>query len=252
MKGRLAVGTHGPCAPYGEDTPEELLAETRSVKGLPDDHKGDIRVINIDGIDSNMCCGTHVNNLSQLQAIKLFHSEKSKRKGQCLLYFVVGGRVLKKLEEATQREQKITALLNNGPNEHVDLIDKLQKNLKITNKNLQNVLKEIAVVEAKKIKDSQAKYYCLHKKEAEPDFINNVLREVGNNVDKFLFLSTGDEKGAGNIVLCGEEATIAELGNKICELLGGKGAGKGKRFQAKVANLGNRKKVDALLQDYFK
>lgn len=36
-------------------------------RGLPDDHAGPIRVVTIEGVDSNMCCGTHVSNLSDLQ-----------------------------------------------------------------------------------------------------------------------------------------------------------------------------------------
>ncbi|KRT83311.1 hypothetical protein AMK59_3846, partial [Oryctes borbonicus] len=63
-------------------------------RGLPEDHVGDIRVITIDGVESNMCCGTHVSNLCQLQTIKLLHAEKSARKNNTLLYFLVGNRVL--------------------------------------------------------------------------------------------------------------------------------------------------------------
>lgn len=36
-------------------------------RGLPDDHVGPVRVVDISGVDSNMCCGTHVSNLSDLQ-----------------------------------------------------------------------------------------------------------------------------------------------------------------------------------------
>lgn len=36
-------------------------------RGLPEDHAGPIRIIDIEGIDANMCCGTHVSNLSHLQ-----------------------------------------------------------------------------------------------------------------------------------------------------------------------------------------
>lgn len=58
-----------------------------------------------------MCCGTHVTNLSQLQMIKLLHTEKSKRKDKILLYFLVGNRVLKRLQTCIEREQKLTVLL---------------------------------------------------------------------------------------------------------------------------------------------
>lgn len=58
-----------------------------------------------------MCCGTHVTNLSELQVVKLLHSERSKRKNQTLLYFLVGNRVLKRLSTCIDREQKLTAIL---------------------------------------------------------------------------------------------------------------------------------------------
>lgn len=58
-----------------------------------------------------MCCGTHVSNLSQLQVVKLLHSEKSKRKNKTLLYFLVGNRVLNRFSAALEREQKLTTIL---------------------------------------------------------------------------------------------------------------------------------------------
>ena len=38
-------------------------------RGLPEDVQNEIRIISIDGIDANVCCGTHVTSLSQLQVI---------------------------------------------------------------------------------------------------------------------------------------------------------------------------------------
>ncbi|XP_017777983.1 PREDICTED: alanyl-tRNA editing protein Aarsd1 [Nicrophorus vespilloides] len=236
---------------FNETATDEEIKQARS-RGLPDDHVGDIRIITIDGIESNMCCGTHVTNLSQLQSIKLLHCEKSKRKNQCLLYFLCGNRILKRLDKSIGRERKLTAILNSGPQQHVELVDKLLKSSKGSTKNLQNVLKDLAALEADKLKSSvpMPKYFCMHRKEAEPDFMNTFIKEFGST-ETFLVLSTGEEKGAGNILLYGNEKDIEELGKSICELLNGKGAGKGNRFQAKVANLGNRNKVEELLKKYF-
>ncbi|XP_074038917.1 alanyl-tRNA editing protein Aarsd1-B [Leptinotarsa decemlineata] len=238
---------------YSKDTPEEELAKVRSARDLPADHKGDIRVINIDGIDSNMCCGTHVTNLSQLQVVKLLHTEKSKRKDKILLHFLVGKRVINRLETCIDRERKLTALLNNHSSQHVELVEKLQKNVKTLNKNLQTVLKDLAALEASKLKSlqEQPRYFCMHRKEAEPDFMNSFIKEMGNT-EIFLFLSTGDEKGVGNIVLYGNEKAVSELGKIICNLLDGKGAGKGNKFQAKVNKMVNRKEAEKSVSDYFK
>ncbi|KAL3285209.1 hypothetical protein HHI36_019324 [Cryptolaemus montrouzieri] len=238
---------------YNEDTPEEELSDARSARGLPADHKGDIRVINIEGVDSNMCCGTHVTNLSQLQVIKLLNSERSKRKDKTFLYFMCGNRVLKKLENCLDREQKLMALLKNNPSIHVELVEKLQKNVKVLSKNLQTSLRDLASLEAQKLKNSVPvpKYFSLHRKEAEPDFMSVFIQELSRQ-DIFLFLSTGDEKGIGNIVLYGSEEDVQNLGPRISEVLNGKGAGKGNKYQAKVNNMSNRPKAEKLIEEHFK
>lgn len=82
---------------------------SRASRGLPVDLSGPVRVINIEGIDSNMCCGTHVTNLAQLQVIKLMNIEKTK--GKTLVHFLVGNRVIKKLESSFQRELQFNLLL---------------------------------------------------------------------------------------------------------------------------------------------
>ncbi|XP_019876140.2 alanyl-tRNA editing protein Aarsd1 [Aethina tumida] len=236
---------------YGENISEEELKEARSVRGLPTDHKGDIRVINIDGVDTNMCCGTHVTNLSQLQVIKLLHTEK--KKGRIILYFLVGNRVLNRLAASLDREQQITALLKGGPNEHVGLIDKLQKNVKTQSKNLQSVLKDMATFMANQLNETLPipEYFIYHRSGAEPDFMNHFIREL-DRTDIFLFLSVGDDKKDGNILLYGIEEDVQALGDKLSDILGGKGARKGNRYQAKVTKMANRSKAEDCVVNYFK
>lgn len=106
-------------------------------------------------------------------------------------------------------------VFRSNPSEHPNLVDKIQKNVKVLSKNLQNVLKEFAVLEANKLKqvNPAPKYYFLHRKEAEPDFMNNFIREFGRT-DVLLFLSVGDEKTVGNFVLYGNEEPVNQLGGK--------------------------------------
>ena len=61
------------------------------------------------GVDTNMCCGTHVSNLSHLQAVKLLHTES--KQGSTLLYFVSGNRVCHLLEKCYQNERALTKML---------------------------------------------------------------------------------------------------------------------------------------------
>lgn len=90
-------------------TENSSIEITRATKGLPKDHVGDIRVITIKGIDSNMCCGTHVTNLAQLMCIKLLNIEKTKNRQ--FLHFLVGKRVLNRLQESFERECQINLIV---------------------------------------------------------------------------------------------------------------------------------------------
>lgn len=104
-------------------------------------------------------------------------------------------------------------LFRNNPVLHAELVEKLQKNLKITSKNLQTILKDVAQIEIEKLKTSKPKYFCLHRKEAEPDFMSIFVKEL-SGFDIFLFLSVGDEKTNGNVLIYGKENDVAELGPK--------------------------------------
>ena len=44
-------------------------------RGLPSDHVGPVRVVSIPGVDTNLCCGTHVAATSQLQMLHLMGLE---------------------------------------------------------------------------------------------------------------------------------------------------------------------------------
>lgn len=81
----------------------------RATRGLPKDHVGDIRVITIHGVESNMCCGTHVKHLAQLQCVKILNIEKVKNRQ--FLNFLIGNRVIKKLQTCFERECELTTIL---------------------------------------------------------------------------------------------------------------------------------------------
>lgn len=236
------------------DSKDEAIEKART-RGLPDDVTGPIRVVEIVGLEDDLCCGTHVNNLRQLQCIKLLYAEKGK-KNKMNLFFLSGGRVLKYFTECLQREQAFTKLLKNEPASHVDLVEKLQLNLKIANKKLTTVFKELAGYEAKKFKeiDPQPKYYLHYNKEADSDYLDCYWRNLKDygGIEKTLFvLAAGEEKGNGNLLLQGNPDIVKELGPQLAEFLGGKGVSHGTKFQAKVTKLINFKKIDEMVKKYL-
>ncbi|KAM9336427.1 alanyl-tRNA editing protein Aarsd1 [Symphorus nematophorus] len=221
-------------------------------RGLPDDHAGPIRIIDIEGIDANMCCGTHVSNLSHLQVIKLLGTEKGK-KNKTNLIFLAGNRVLKYAEKSYSTERSLVSLLKTGPDEHVEAVDKLQKSVKLLQKTNLSLLRDMAVLIAQNFKNDPQKgnFFSLHRKEGDNEFMNIIANEI-NTEETLVFLTVGEEKGPGLFVLAGPSGPVAELGPRVLEILQGKGAGKNGRFQGKANSLARRGEVEALLQQYCK
>uniref|UniRef100_A0A2K5K419 Alanyl-tRNA editing protein Aarsd1 n=1 Tax=Colobus angolensis palliatus TaxID=336983 RepID=A0A2K5K419_COLAP len=220
-------------------------------RGLPDDHAGPIRVVSIKGVDSNMCCGTHVSNLSDLQVIKILGTEKGK-KNKTNLIFLAGNRVLKWMERSHGTEKALTALLKCGAEDHVEAVKKLQNSTKILQKNNLNLLRDLAVHIAHSLRNSPdwGGVVVLHRKEGDSEFMNIIANEIGSE-ETLLFLTVGDEKGAGLFLLAGPSASVETLGPRVAEVLEGKGAGKKGRFQGKATKMSRRMEVQALLQDYI-
>lgn len=226
-----------------------------------------------------MCCGTHVQNLAQLQCVKLLNIEKLKNRQ--FLNFLIGNRVMKRLQTCFERECELTTILKcvllsnilknkysndfylfnrGGPPSHIELVRKIQASQKSNQRLVSTCLKELALHEAEKLKNlnPQPKWYSVHRKDgAETDFNSVFLKnapEIKNGSDglALLFHTACEENGTkGNLILVGDEGIIAELGPKICDLLDGKGRGKGQRFQAKVNNLKKINECEKLIGKYF-
>ncbi|PWA14154.1 hypothetical protein CCH79_00016754 [Gambusia affinis] len=245
------------------DLSDPAVEKVRS-RGLPDDHAGPVRIIDMEGIDANMCCGTHVTNLSHLQVtpitqtqtsaevIKLLGTEKGK-KNKTNLIFLTGNRVLKYVEKSYSTERSLVSLLKTGPDEHVEAVEKIQKSVKMLQKSNLSLLRDMAVLIARDFKNNphRGNFFSFHKKEGDNEFMNIIANEI-NTEETLVFLTVGEEKGAGLFLLAGPSGQVTELGPRILELLQGKGAGKSGRFQGKANSLARREEVEAFLRQRCK
>lgn len=96
------------------------MATIRRNKDLPDDVVGDVRVLTIDGVDKNLCCGTHVNTTAHLATVKLLRAEKVKKVTR--VHFAVGDRLLALAGAMFTRQLALTSALTSAPEHHLDQV----------------------------------------------------------------------------------------------------------------------------------
>lgn len=224
------------------DVGDPRLNESHT-RGLPDDVVGPVRVVTIEGVDNNMCCGTHVSNLADIQAIKLLYTEKGKA-NKVLLYFVAGSRVLRYLGECVSRERQLNNILHTCPTDHISRIEKTQKDLKCSLKSLKDAFKDLAICEGQKFltENPLPKVFFHHRRDGDMDYLGTIINEI-NDESVFKVLTAGEDKGAGTLVVHGPQDLVSQIGPKLCEILEGKGGGK-TRFTGKVNRLGKRKEAE--------
>jgi alanyl-tRNA synthetase len=201
-------------------TPAAYGQEAVRSRGLPDGHTGDIRLVQIAGVDLNTCGGTHLHHTGEIEALKLLGTESIR--GGTRLFYVAGRRARLRLGAHEQRNAALRALLG-APDE--DLISALQ--IKVD---------QLLALErrSRKLEEDLAEYQAAAL--AAPA--------------KAVFL-TADVGGQGIFLLsAGEESTldVPAAGKAVMAILDAKGGGAGKTFQGKAPNLKARAQALAHLQ----
>jgi len=216
-----------------------------STRGLPDDHIGELRVVELPGIDMNLCCGTHLNNLQELQVVKLLGTEKGK-KGKTLLNFICGNRVFSWMNFALQHQQQLTSILKGGPTTHVDKASIIVSNMKTAERGLRTCLRDLAVMELEKLKHDDL--IDLHRKDGSFEYINIISQSL--NHSSTALLTVGDDKAKPanlQFIVHSSKLESPEIQTEILSLLDGKGSCKNNRLQGKCTSLKNRKRVLQIL-----
>eukprot|EP01006_Ploeotia_vitrea_P024547 TRINITY_DN57377_c0_g1_i1.p1 TRINITY_DN57377_c0_g1~~TRINITY_DN57377_c0_g1_i1.p1 ORF type:complete len:429 (-),score=36.66 TRINITY_DN57377_c0_g1_i1:42-1271(-) len=232
----------------GPDELKKEFPDARS-RGLPTGWEGALRVIEIQGVDINMCCGTHITNLSQLQAVKLLNVELKGEKGK--LFFVVGDRVLQLFQIMHQNTQNLTRTLSIGYVQHPETVANLKTNYTKLQKSHKSILLELAQTTASSLlagltqqqKDTAVFY---HRDGGGMEFLNVILAAFGEKYPEVVVVLTCVESGTVQFVVGGPADKVKEIGPKIAEAVGGRGGGKGK-YQGKGTNVKNATKLEALL-----
>lgn len=214
-------------------------------RGLPDNVVGAVRVLEIDGVDQNLCCGTHVKSTTDIQFVKVLKVERAK---DCQrLYFIAGNRVTTQLQAMFDREQEITGILSKRPENHVAEIERMAKTGRDADKFAKALSAEVASLTAEKMASEAAagaSIIAYHRRVGDLDFLRTVASALDAACPGTLVLGTaGTGVGdAGCFMLSGPTELVVDWGPKFAAAMDGKGGGKG-RYQGKVAKLHGRNKV---------
>ena len=244
-----------------EYTIEQLQADATmraSSKKFPDGITK-LRIVSIGDIDSNPCCGTHVKELSHLQLIKF--TGVTNRKGNSILTFCAGDRVIRAMQASLVRELQLTNALNCGPDLFEERVTSIQKDLRTSEKKLKQLSARVAESEAKRIietaRKSEINFVSSHYNDTDMSGLLQIVSLVEkHDTPPVTFFATMCEKdnpkGPGNFIVIGDAEIIKNVGSKVADSMSGRGGGRKGRFQGKVKKLECASNAIEIIEEHLK
>ncbi|HJW43383.1 MAG TPA: alanyl-tRNA editing protein [Geothrix sp.] len=230
-------------------SPEAYKLEAVRSRGLPEGHTGDIRLVQIAGVDLNTCGGTHLRHTGEIEALKLLGTESIR--GGTRLFYVAGGRLRSRLGAHEQRNAALRALLG-APDEELAaaLQIKLDQLLALERRG-RKLEEELAEFQAAALAARPGPLAEAHLDGRDMAFLQKLARGIlALDPAKAAFL-TSDAGGQGLFLLSAGEASALDVptaGKAVAALLGAKGGGSGKSFQGKAPDLATRDQALAALR----
>ncbi|KAF8165388.1 alanyl-tRNA synthetase domain-containing protein [Crassisporium funariophilum] len=234
------------------------LESGRSVgKALPEDYTGGVkRVVVIDGVDRNPCCGTHLPSIHNLQLFLLPHTEALSRSSatSARLYFLAGPRLIAHLTTTHSLLTNTAAVLSCGAPLVPERVSQVVDERKRAEKRVSDIELELAEHIARELVANITAYtgeapYKRHIHRIDDSsnalgFLSAIAFAITNTLPGeskhpyVVVLSSSPSAQTGGsistvLVLGSEDAKVKLAGEALKAKLGVKGGGKGPRWSGK-------------------
>ncbi|KAJ7228705.1 ThrRS/AlaRS common domain-containing protein [Mycena pura] len=253
--------------------PVEKLQSGRAVgRGLPEDYTGGVnRVVVIDGVDRNPCCGTHLPSLSNLQLFILPHTDALSRSSTTMarLYFLTGPRLIVHTTSTHNYLTSTATLLSCGTPQVPERVGQVIDDRKSATRRIEDVELELAKYIAtdliRAIQDSDSVYKKhVHRTDDSATALNfltaisfafsETVSKSGIEVPYVLVLTSSPSAQMTTntnvvFVVGSEDKRVKEVGDALKTKLGVKGGGKGLKWSGKFVGVWKNGKEDAMVEE---
>lgn len=240
-------------------SPENVPEHIRTRGAVPKDGTP-IRIVEVEGLSSETCCGTHVRNTAELQALKIIGTEHS-RQGTVRIAFLAGGRVLAGLGARVAREKAIGKLLCCQPDGFAAHVEGLLAENSALAKQKKRLIQDLTALDAAALLEKAAAAAAevpwaeFHRCAVGMDYLEAVAATIAAARPDVLFALTASEgpacDGKGAFLIIGPADRVAAVGKAAREALAAKGGGKGTKFQGKTDHMEKRPDFVSAVQQLF-
>ncbi|KAK0468249.1 ThrRS/AlaRS common domain-containing protein [Desarmillaria tabescens] len=246
----------------GKEIEVPKLESGRAVgRGLPDDYTGGVkRVVVIEGVDKNPCCGTHLPSIKNLQLFLLPHTDALARSSttSARLYFLCGLRLITYLSSTHSLLASTASNLSCGAPLVPERVNQVIDERKKAEKRVQDVESELAAFISRNLyqelcsADGEMFEKHIHRTDDSGNALgflsmisvafSDALKEtVAVRRFVLVFSSSPSSQSSSSttivMVIGSDDKLVKEVGDNLKAKLGVKGGGKGLKWSGKFTGV---------------
>ena len=193
--------------------------------------EGQVRIVEIPGIDRCACCAPHVRTTAEVGLLKIQSCDR--HRGGCRLTIVCGMRALKDYQQKQESVGKVSAALSAKQEKIADAVAHLQEQQVKLREQLNRI--QAIYLEEKLAKiNAEDKFVCIFEESLDSIAMRNFVNGAMERCDGICGAFIGSDDEGYHYILGSKSLDVREVSKKLNEKFHGKGGGKPQMVQGSL------------------
>lgn len=193
--------------------------------------EGQVRIVEIPGIDRCACCAPHVKTTAEVGSLKIQSCDR--HRGGCRLTIVCGMRALKDYQKKQESVGKVSAALSAKADKIAEAVAHLQEQQ-------QNLREQLNRIQAMYLQEqlgkitTEDKYVCIFEKALDSIAMRSFVNEAMERCDGICGAFIGNDESGYHYILGSKNIDVREVSKQLNAQFHGKGGGKPQMVQGSL------------------
>ena len=206
--------------------------------------EGQVRIVEIPGVDRCACCAPHVKMTGEVGLIKIVSCDR--HRGGCRLTIVCGMRALKDYQQKQESVGKVSAALSAKPDKIAEAVAHLQEQQAKLREQLNHIQAMYLEGKLEKI-SAQDKYVCIFEESLDSVAMRNFVNGAMERCDGVCGAFIGNDECGYHYILGSKTVDVREISKNLNAQFHGKGGGKPQMVQGSLN--GSAKEIKELIEN---
>ena len=193
--------------------------------------EGQVRIVEIPGIDRCACCAPHVKTTAEVGLLKIQSGDR--HRGGCRLTIVCGMRALKDYQQKQESVGKVSAALSAKPEKIGEAVEHLQEQQAKLREQLNHIQAMYLQEKLDKI-HAEDQCICIFEEALDSIAMRNFVNGAMERCDGICGAFIGNDEKGYHYILGSKELDVREISKQLNAKFNGKGGGKPQMVQGSL------------------